>query len=138
VVFRQLVILPRQAEASRLLTEPVQRQNLAIAISANGTVEAERSINVSPKSAGVLKRLLVKEGDVLQQGQIIAYMDDSNLQGQLVQYQGQLSQAEANLQEVINGNRTQDIARGKAQLAENQASLQMLMNGNRTEDITQA
>jgi HlyD family secretion protein len=135
--FRQFVVLPRQAAANRVLTEPVQRQSLAIAISANGTVKAERSINVSPKSAGVLKQLLVKEGDVLQQGQIIAYMDDSNLRGQLVQYQGQLAQAQATLQEAINGNRTQDIDKARAQLAEAQASLQQSINGNRAEDITQ-
>ncbi|MGB8702759.1 MAG: efflux RND transporter periplasmic adaptor subunit [Thermosynechococcaceae cyanobacterium] len=136
--FRQFVVVPRQVAANRILTEPVQRQSLAIAISANGTVEAERSINVSPKSAGVLKRLLVKEGDVLQQGQIIAYMDDSNLRGQWVQYQAQLAQQEAALQKAINGNRTQDIGKARAQLAEAQASLQELINGNRAEDITQA
>jgi HlyD family secretion protein len=135
--FRQLVVVPRQAAANRILTEPVQRQNLAIAVSANGTVKAERSINVSPKSAGVLKRLLVKEGDVLQQGQIIAYMDDSNLRGQLVQAQAQLAQAQAAFQEAINGNRIQDIGKARAQLAEAQASLQELINGNRAEDITQ-
>jgi HlyD family secretion protein len=135
--FRQFVILPRQAAANRILTEPVQRQSLAIAVSANGTVKAERSISVSPKSAGVLKRLLVKEGDLLQQGQIIAYMDDSNLRGQLVQAQAQLAQAQATLQESVNGNRIQDISKARAQLAEAQASLQQSINGNRAEDITQ-
>jgi HlyD family secretion protein len=138
VAFRQFVVLPRQAAAKQILTEPVQRQSLVIAISANGTVKAERSINVSPKSSGVLKRLLVKEGDVLQQGQVIAYMDDTNLRGQLVQYQGQLAQQEAALRKTINGNRIQDIAKARAQLAEAQVSLQELANGNRTEDITQA
>ncbi len=134
----QLVILPQQTESNRILTAPIQRQNLAIAISANGTVKAERSINVSPKSAGVLKRLLVNEGDVLRPGQIIAYMDNTNLQGQLVQYQGQLAEREAALQKAINGNRRQDIAKARAQLAEAEASLQELINGNRTEDISQA
>jgi HlyD family secretion protein len=136
--FRQLVVLPRQAAANRILTEPVQRQSLAVVVSANGTVKAERSINVSPKSSGVLKRLLVKEGDLLQQGQIIAYMDDTNLRGQLVQYQGQLAEKEAALRKAINGNRTQDIAKSRAQLTEAQVSLQELINGNRAEDITQA
>jgi HlyD family secretion protein len=136
--FRQFVVLPRQAAAKQILTEPVQRQSLAVAISANGTVKADRSINISPKSAGVLKRLLVKEGDVVQQGQVIAYMDDTNLRGQLVQYQGQLAQQEAALRKAINGSRTQDIEKARAQLAEAQVALQELINGNRTEDITQA
>jgi HlyD family secretion protein len=138
IVFRQFVIVPRQTAASRILTAPVQRQSLEIVVSANGTIKAERSINVSPKSAGVLKRLLVKEGDVLQQGQIIAYMDDSNLRGQLVQYQGQLAQAEATLKKTVNGNRTQDIAQARAALVEAQVGLQESLAGNRTEDIAQA
>jgi HlyD family secretion protein len=138
VTFRRLVVLPRRAAANRILTEPVQRQRLAITVSANGTVTAERSINVSPKSAGVLKRLLVREGDVLQRGQIIAYMDDSNLRGQWLQNQAQLAQAQAELQKTINGNRIQDIGKARAQLVEAQASLQELINGNRTEEITQA
>jgi HlyD family secretion protein len=136
--FRQFVILPRQAADNQILTAPVQRQSLAIAISANGTVKAKRSINVSPKSAGVLKRLLVNEGDVLRQGQIIAYMDNTNLQGQLVQYQGQLAEREAALRQAIHGSRWQDIAKARAQLAESEASLQELINGNRAEDISQA
>lgn len=136
--FRQFVIAPRRDAANRTLTGPVQRENLAIAVSANGTVEAERSINVSPKNAGVLKSLLVKEGDVLRQGQVIAYMDNTDLQGELVQAQGQLAQQEALLQKAIHGNRTQDIGKARAELAESQASLQASINGNRAEDITQA
>jgi HlyD family secretion protein len=136
--FRQFVIVPGQTAANQILTEPVQRENLAIAISANGTVEAERSINVSPKNAGVLKSLLVKEGDVLRRGQVIAYMDNTDLQGELVQAQGQLAQQAAALQKAIHGNRIQDIGKARAELAESQASLQASINGNRAEDITQA
>ncbi|MEP0890331.1 HlyD family secretion protein [Leptolyngbya sp. PL-A3] len=44
-----------------------------------------------------MKQLLVKEGDRVQQCQIVAYMDDSNLQGQLTQTRAQLAQQEANL-----------------------------------------
>jgi len=57
----------------------------------------------------VLKSLLIKEGDSVEKGQILAYMDDSNLQGQLTQNRGQLASAEANLQKLLNGNRAQDI-----------------------------
>jgi HlyD family secretion protein len=79
-------------------------------------VQPERSVNVSPKTAGILKQLLVKEGDTVQQGQILAYMDNSNLQGQLRQKQGDLAAAEANLQRVSTGNRQQDTAQATAKL----------------------
>jgi HlyD family secretion protein len=131
-------IAPSQNTQSQTLTAPVEQQSLPITLSANGTVKAERTINLSPKSAGYLKQLLVKEGDRVRQGQIVAYMDNSNLQGQLTQARGQLAQQEANLNKLLNGNRSEDIAQAEAQLAEAQAKLQQLEAGNRSEDIAQA
>lgn len=136
--YYQVAVSPRQEARRRVLTQPVERQTLAITVAANGTVKPERSINLSPKNSGILKRLLVKEGDIVKQGQILAYMDDSNLQGQLTQARGQLAQAEANLQKAQAGNRPQDIAQAQAQLDEAQANLQKAEAGNRPQDIAQA
>ncbi len=104
-------------------TAVVEQVDLPVTISANGTVQPELSVNVSPKTSGKLKELLVKEGDRVEKGQILAYMDDSNLQGQRLQAEGQLAQAEATLQKAIAGNRTQDIAQAQAQLTSDKATL---------------
>ncbi|MEA5505482.1 efflux RND transporter periplasmic adaptor subunit [Halotia wernerae UHCC 0503] len=137
-LYYQVAILPNQEARRQILTQPVERQNLTITISANGTVKPERSINLSPKNSGILKKLLVKEGDIVKKGQILAYIDDSNLRGQLTSAQGQLAQAEANLQKAQAGNRPQDIAQAQAQLDEAQANLQKVQAGNRPQDIAQA
>jgi HlyD family secretion protein len=131
-------VAPSQNTQSQILTATVEQQSLPITLYANGTVKAERTINVSPKSSGYLKRLLVKEGARVRQGQVVAYMDDSNLQGQLTQARAQLVQAEANLNKLLNGTRSQEVAQSEAQLAEAQAKLQQLQAGNRSEDIAQA
>ena len=89
--YRQVVIVPQQQAKSKVQTAPVGRGNLPITISANGTVQPARSVNVSPKTAGILKQLLVKEGDAVEKGQVLAYMDNSNLQGELQQSQGKLA-----------------------------------------------
>jgi HlyD family secretion protein len=123
---------------SDVLTQQVERKTILISISANGTVNANRSINLSPKSAGVIKTLLVKEGDRVRQGQVIATMDDTNLRGQLTQMQGQLAQQEANLQRLIAGNRPEDIAKAEAQLAEAESNVQQLRSGNRPQEIAQS
>ncbi|MGB8687570.1 MAG: efflux RND transporter periplasmic adaptor subunit [Microcoleus sp.] len=138
IAYDQLTVKSSRETKRKEKTVAVQRVNLPIAISANGTIAPERSVNLSPKTSGVLKSLLVKEGDSVQQGQILAYMDDSNLQGQLTQNRGQLASAEANLQKLLNGNRAQDIAAAKAQVAEQQANLEKLLNGNRSQDIAVA
>ena len=65
-------------------------------------------------------------------------MDDSNLQGQLIQAQGSLASAQANLQKAIAGNRPQDIAASQAQLEQAQATLEKAEAGNRSQDIAQA
>ena len=137
-VYHQLVIVPVQQARRRVVTAAVERQSLPIKVSANGTVKPEESINVSPKTAGILKKLLVKEGDTVKKGQILAYMDNSNLQGQLTQAQGQLAQQEANRQKLIAGNRPQDIAQAQFVLDEAKATLQKAIAGNRSQDIAQA
>jgi HlyD family secretion protein len=118
--YRQFILLPQQQTKNKVQTAPVERSNLSITITANGTVQPERSVNVSPKTAGILKELLVKEGDVVEQGQILAYMDDSNLQGQMRQAQGNLAAAEANGEKVSAGNRQEDTAQAKAKLQDMQ------------------
>jgi HlyD family secretion protein len=118
--YRQFILLPQQQTKNKVQTAPVERSNLSITITANGTVQPERSVNVSPKTAGILKELLVKEGDVVERGQILAYMDDSNLQGQLRQAQGNLAAAEANGEKVSAGNRQEDTAQAKAKLQDMQ------------------
>jgi HlyD family secretion protein len=123
---------------AELLTQAVERKTIPVSITANGTVNAERSINLSPKTAGVIKTLLVKEGDRVKAGQVIAVMDDSNVRGQFTQMQGQLAQQEANLHRLVTGNRPEDIAKAEAQLAEAEANLQQLRSGNRPQEISQA
>ncbi|GAA6622579.1 efflux RND transporter periplasmic adaptor subunit [Scytonema sp. NUACC26] len=131
-------ISPSQSANSQMLTTTVQQKSLPITIAANGTIKPERTINLSPKTSGYLKQLLVKEGDRVREGQIVAYMDNSNLQGQLIQARAQLAQQQANLNKLLNGNRSEDIAQAQAQLSEAQAKLQQLEAGNRAEDIAQA
>jgi HlyD family secretion protein len=109
VAYNQLVTVPQQQAQRKIQTAAVTRGNLAIVVSANGTVQSESSVNVSPKTSGVLKQLLVKEGDFVKPGQIVAYMDSSNLQGQLLQSQGNLAAAGANLNKVVAGNRWRSL-----------------------------
>ncbi|NMG05644.1 efflux RND transporter periplasmic adaptor subunit [Brasilonema sp. UFV-L1] len=120
---RQFMITQRQELQRRIQTAVVERTNLPVTISANGTVQPERSTNVSPKTSGVLKKLLVKEGDRVQEGQILAYMDDLNLRGQLTQAKGELENAQANLRLVLAGSRIEDIAKGQADVKSNQAQI---------------
>ena len=115
---RFFVLIPAREARTQLPTQNVERQDLKITITANGKIEPERSINISPKNAGVIKNLLVKEGDIVKKGQTLAYMDDSNLQGQLTQAKAGIASQEASLEKLKAGNRSEEIAQAKAQLEE--------------------
>ncbi|MEO1148428.1 MAG: efflux RND transporter periplasmic adaptor subunit [Cyanobacteria bacterium J06638_22] len=122
---RQFLAIMAERSAPPLLTQPVEQKNVTVTITANGTVEAERSINLSPKTAGVIQNLLVEEGDRVRQGEVLAVMDDANLRGQLTEAQGQLVQQEANLQRLLAGDRPQETAQAQARLRSAEAELAM-------------
>lgn len=138
IAYNQITNAQRQETRRRVQTATAERVSLPVTISANGVVQPTQSVNVSPKTSGVLKRLLVKEGDRVTTGQILAYMDDANLQGQLTQAKAQVASAEANLNKLRAGNRPQEIGQVQAQLAAAEANLNKLLAGNRPQEVGQA
>ncbi len=113
-----------QSTRKRDRTVAIKRTDLPIVVTANGTIQPEKSINVSPKSSGRLKSLLVKEGENVRTGQILAYMDESNTLGQITQADGNLAAAQASLDLLRAGNRPQDISQAQANLTNSQATLE--------------
>ncbi|MEL6765225.1 MAG: efflux RND transporter periplasmic adaptor subunit, partial [Cyanobacteria bacterium J06607_6] len=123
LLYRQFVLLPQQQAQAQTQTVEVETATLPITVAANGTVEAEQLTNVSPKTSERLEQVTVVEGDAVESGQALAYMDDSDLQGQLIQAEGQLASARANLAMLVAGNRPQEIAQAEANLASAEANL---------------
>ncbi len=119
-------------------TVAVKAEPFTLRIAATGSITPVQSVNLSPKTAGVLKRLLVEQGDRVEQGQVIAYMDQADLKGQLLQAQAGVAQAQAGLDKLRNGSRPEEIAQSKARLNQSQQQLLALQNGSRTQDIDQA
>jgi HlyD family secretion protein len=119
-------------------TISVRPEALTLRITASGTVVPVQSVNLSPKTAGVLKQLFVEQGDRVVQGQVIAQMDQQDLRGQLLQAQGGVDQAQARLSQLKNGSRPEEIAQAKARLDQAQAQSQTVVSGNRLQEIDQA
>lgn len=118
-------------------TVPVVSQSLAVRITASGTVIPIKSVNLSPKSAGRLQRLLVDQGDKVQKGQIIAYMDNRQIQAEVRQAKANWEQAKARQAEAERGSRREEIAQAQARLKQAQARLAQAKTG-RPEEIAQA
>ncbi|MBG1267390.1 efflux RND transporter periplasmic adaptor subunit [Nostoc sp. WHI] len=120
------------------LTVPVQAKTITVRITATGKIQPIQSVNISPKNPGILAKLYVEQGQKLQQGQIIAQMDNSEIKTQVIQYQASLDQAKAQLAESQAGSRPEDIAEAKAHVAEAEAQLTVVREGNRSQEIEQA
>jgi HlyD family secretion protein len=104
-------------------TVAVQSEDLRVRIRASGTVTPIQSVNVSPKRAGRLVKLLVDQGNRVTAGQAIAQMESDDLEAQLAQAQATLQQAEAKLLEAQNGTRSEELAGAEAQTATATANL---------------
>lgn len=66
-----------------LPTEVVRRGNVTETVSVTGAVVPERFAELSFQKTGIVEQVLVKEGDFVREGQIIALLDSSVLQSQL-------------------------------------------------------
>ncbi|WP_088891336.1 efflux RND transporter periplasmic adaptor subunit [Leptolyngbya ohadii] len=103
------------------MTVPVESQPLRVRITASGTVQPVQSVNLSPKTSGVLAELLVEQGDRVQQGQVVARMESRSIQAQLTQARARVAQAEARLAAQQAGNRPQEIAQAEARVRQAEA-----------------
>jgi HlyD family secretion protein len=66
----------------------------------NGRIEAER-IDIATKFAGRLREVLVKEGDLVKEGQVLAVLDTAEIEAQLKEAEASKQQAEKQLDQAV-------------------------------------
>jgi len=96
----------------------------------SGTVEA-RDIRVGSKVGGRIDKVLVREGDTVQAGQVLITFDDKELLASL-------EQSRANAEKAERGYRPEEIAEARAAAAQAKAEYDQRKNGYRQEDIDAA
>lgn len=96
----------------------------------SGTVEA-RNIRVGSKVGGRIDKVLVREGDTVETGQILISFDDKELQASLAQSRAAAEKAE-------RGFRPEEVAEARAAAAQAKAEYDQRKNGYRQEDIDAA
>ena len=112
---------PIAATATQTVTvATVTPTAVADLLAVNGTVQALDLLSISPQVNGLqIRQVLVREGDTVSAGQVLAVLDDATLQADIRQAQAQLVVAQAEV--------TQEraaLAQAQANLAEAQQNLE--------------
>lgn len=86
-----------------------------------GQVEAGGQATLSSQVSGTVEKILVKEGDRVTSGMIVAILDDADGQIALAEAQARLVQEQSNLERLEVGTRSEIIVQRKAELTAAQA-----------------
>lgn len=96
------------AAAIRLIS--VERGDITASVSATGTISPVNSVDVSVKTAGLIKEVRVREHDVVAAGQILVILDAGRLSAQVAQTEEKLAKAKANLERMTELSRSSAMA----------------------------
>jgi HlyD family secretion protein len=82
-------------------------------IQATGTIEGT-DVDLGAKNSGTIETLTVDEGDTVKQGQVVAVLSRNDLVAQRDQDALAVTEAQAKLDDLVSGARTQEIAQAQA------------------------
>lgn len=88
-----------------------------------GTVIADRSTTVASEVGGIIAKFDVREGQLLEAGEVICQLESEPAQLRLAEAQAALAELQAKLAELKNGTRPELLKRWEATVAENKAML---------------
>jgi|SRR5574344_1411078 len=90
-----------QDDAPMVVLETVKGLNELGATTFTGKTKSAEEVNLAFRVAGQIQRVLVKEGDYVRQGQVVAMMDSRDYQVQLAATQAEYQQVKADAERVM-------------------------------------
>jgi HlyD family secretion protein len=102
------------------VTEPVNKGSITLNVSANGTLQPTRSVNIGSELSGTVLRVLVDVNDRVKKGQVLVELDTSKLRDQVARSKAALSSAIAR---VAQAQATEKEAQGNLARLEEVARL---------------
>jgi HlyD family secretion protein len=89
-------------------TGKVVRQDLTSLVTASGEIKPKNYINIGANAIGLLTRILVKEGDRVRKGQLVARVENIQPEAQVASQKAQVSSAEADSSAAESGLKVAD------------------------------
>lgn len=113
----------RNKAAADIQTDAVRKQDLLQTVLTTGQVTSDVDLKLSFQSGGVVRQIMVKEGDKVKASQILAILDQSSARAGLLSAQGALAQANANYERVLEGATNEQIKVAERGVEANQQAL---------------
>ncbi len=91
----------QQANAAPVyVTEEVRRGDITLTVTANGTLQPTRAVNLGSELSGTVRRVLVDVNDRVRQGQVLVELDTAKLSAQVQRSRAAVAVAQARLAQV--------------------------------------
>lgn len=118
--------------------DTIEMETIQISTDVLGTLEASQTVNLQSEIEGRLVDILVKEGQIVNQGEILFTLESESLQAQLDSAQATLASRQAKLAQLQAGSRPEEIASAQARLKRAKVRLTNAKKGSSQEEIAQA
>ncbi len=99
----------KKASVAGIQTDTVKKQTIEKTVLTTGQVVSSVDLSLSFQGTGVVRKILVKEGDKVKAGQLLATLDQANVVASLMSANGALAQARANYDRVLAGASNEQI-----------------------------
>ncbi len=132
------------AQAKSLSEDPsvevvtVGKQTLVDTVSATGQIEPEAEVDMKFETGGMVKEVLVKQGQVITAGTVLARLDTKDLELKVRSAKIDLEQAKANLQKLYEPELAEKITAARATVESARLKLADLEDGPDADDVTKA
>jgi HlyD family secretion protein len=91
----------QRSDAPSYVTEPVSKGDLTLTVTANGTLQPTRSVNIGSELSGTVLRVLVDVNDRVKRGQVLVELDTAKLNDQVLRSKAALASAQAQLAQAV-------------------------------------
>jgi HlyD family secretion protein len=111
------LIFGRSKANTSIQVGTASKQNLEETVLSTGQVVSSTDLSLSFQGSGIVRKILVKEGDKVVMGQVLAALDQSSSYASLTTAQGALAQAQANYEKLVAGASQENIQTVKDSIA---------------------
>lgn len=135
-------LAPAQAQGpnqgTNLETVTVGRETLVDTVSATGKIEPEAEVEMKFETGGRVKEVLVRKGQAVTSGTVLARLDTTNLELQVRSAEIDLAQARANLQQLYEPELAEKINAARAAVESARLNLAEMEDGIDPDQVTKA